>query len=169
MKTIVGLLFVLLVMTNVQARSLHPETFTKTAELLTWDFDQDSYLNNYEVINAQVQVNEVTKIARLVFNVKNNCPPNAFCVAYIPVLTIELPLKTVKSDSCGAVVYTAEENKMPVDGTHQILKITDYSNSICEMVYVADMTIEYSNKFYNRRNAHVVLQQSFFTAEKFQR
>ena len=151
---------------NSNATSLHPDTFSKKAELLTWNLAKDSFLSNKKVEGGVVKVNAVTKTVTIVFDLANNCPPHAFCFAYIPNYTLELPIVSITKDSCGVVTYVAEKNLMPVDGGDEKLVINDNSASLCEIVYPAHTTINYSEKFYDRQHGKLVAHSSYLTADQ---
>jgi hypothetical protein len=156
----------LIVSTSVFARSLHPDTFAKKATLKTWQFDDNSYLSNLDIIAGDIKVNEVMKKVELML-VDDNCPANALCVRG-PLIRIELPLISVEKDSCGVVTYHALSDKMPVDGTRQELIVRDNQLSICEIVYSAHTTIQYNVKFWNRMTRDLIEQESYLTADRLQ-
>ncbi|MBI2519574.1 MAG: hypothetical protein HYV97_04130 [Bdellovibrio sp.] len=166
MKTIFGIICALYLLSSfAHATSLHPDTFSHSAKLLTWNFDSESFLSTKSVRGGTVSVNEVTKEVSIRFDLRNNCPPNAFCIAYIPTYQVTLPLKKVETDSCGNVIYKAERNMMPADGIHQKLVVKDVSRSICEMVYVAPTMITYSEAHFDHHNGKLVKAKSYLTAE----
>ena len=169
MKTIFGIMMAVYLFSSfAHATSLHPDTFSQSAKLLTWNFENDSFLASKNVRGGTVTVNAVKKEVSIRFDLRNNCPPNAFCLAYIPTYEITLPLKKVETDSCGSVIYTAERNMLPVDGTHEKLVVTDVSHSYCEMVYVAPTMIKYSESFFDRLNGKFVKTKSHMTADRLE-
>ncbi|HAZ13436.1 MAG: hypothetical protein A2X86_14570 [Bdellovibrionales bacterium GWA2_49_15] len=169
MKTIFGIICAICLFSSfAQATSLHPDTFTQSAKLLTWEFDAESFLSTRGVRGGTVSVNAVSKIISIRFDLRNNCPPHAFCIAYIPTKEVTLPLKKVVTDSCGSVTYTAELNKLPVDGIHEKIVVTDVSQSICEMVYVAPTMITYSEGYFNHQDGKFVKTKSYLTADRLE-
>ena len=165
MKTLI-LLFAIITTTAASATTLHPDTFLRTAELRTWDFDQDSHLKDLDITGGRLRVNAVRKQLSLVFDLAWSCPPNALCAMVMPEHRIDLPIVEIKRDSCGVVTYKAERNMMPADGTHQIITVKDNTHSVCEILYPAPTIITYSVAFYNRMSAEVINQKSFFLADQ---
>lgn len=151
---------------NSHARSLHPDTFAKKAELVTWNFAKNSILKNQEILGGVVKVNNVTKQASILFELANNCPPNAYCIEIVRAHTLELPIVSVKKNSCGEITYTAEKNMMPVDGLHKKLEIRDTTFSVCDIVYPAATMIKYSEKFYDRIQGKLIERTSHLTADQ---
>jgi len=169
MKNLLALLVLLASsLMTAQATSLHPDTFAKQAMLLTWNIDERSYLASKEIIGGNIKVNVVTKKLELVIDTRFDCPPNALCAAFIPQIKFEIPLESVKTDSCGVVVYKAYEDKRPVDGKLTRIVVRDNSNSICEMVYVAHTMIKMETAGYNRISGEEIRTTSTFTADLLQ-
>lgn len=159
-------LVVLSVISTAQARSLHPETFTRSASLLTWDFDPSSRLAEVDILEGSIRVNAVTKVVKLTLQYPFPCPIGMICMQVIENEVIELPLTEVKRDGCGVVVYTAQKDKRPVDGALTEIIVRDNSRSVCEIIYPAMTTLEYNVRFYNRMTRDEVVQNSYLTAEK---
>ncbi len=152
--------------TQAQARTLNPETFVKTAQILTFDFDQDSSYSQREFVGGEIRVNAVTRHAVLTLQPAYYCPPNALCAPFVESIKIELPITNVEKDGCNIRTYTAMKDERPVDGSLKELVIKDYSHSPCEMVYVAPTTIQYTLKYYDRLHGRGVEQNSRFTADE---
>ena len=167
-KIILTLLFVFCGVSSANATSLHPDTFLQSANLLTWDFDVDSHLRHLDVTDGTLTVNPISKVASLTFNLANTCPPNAFCLIYIPEFKIQLPITKISKDRCGVVTYVAERNMMPADGAHEKLVIKDTSFSVCEMFYPSATIISYDETFVNRIEHRTETRHSQMTAEKLQ-
>ena len=170
-KIILTLLFVFCGVSSANATSLHPDTFLQSANLLTWDFDVDSHLRHLDVTDGTLTVNPVSKVASLTFNLANHCPPNAYCLHYLPYAPdykIQLPITKTSKDRCGVVTYVAERNMMPADGVHEKLVIKDTSFSVCEMFYSSATIISYDETFVNRIEHRTETRHSQMTAEKLQ-
>jgi hypothetical protein len=167
MRHLFKLVLVGLIFTNVAlARSLHPETFTRKAELISWDFDPSSNLAKLDILDGQVKVNAVTKYVSLSFQYPMPCEPNMFCAAVMESTEIKIGLVEVVKDGCGVVTYTGRQDKRPVDGAMTEIIVRDNSNSICEILYPAMTTIELNYSFYNRLTGQEIVQNSFLRAQQ---
>lgn len=100
----------------------------------------------------------------------HRCPPGNMCPAYMqpPLMTAELPIIDVTTDSCGARIITAEENKMPVDGVLQRITITENSKNICKYLrYVYPVEGQYLQQYATRQTEETVSLNASFVGSTF--
>lgn len=126
-------------------------------------------------INANEQFGSNPHSGHIVFDSTNNtlnltilfaghrCPPGSFCPAYLPApLFVNLPIVKVKTNTCGAKVLVAEEDKLPVDGAYKKLTITDNSTNHCNYVLpIPAVAGEYTESYMDRRNGVITLKATF--------
>ena len=63
---------------------------------------------------------------RLVVLSESNCTTGMVCTAQMPAsLTVQLPIKSIETDSCGIQTIKAELDSRPADGYLQQLTVTD--------------------------------------------
>lgn len=170
MKTIFGIICAICLFSSFSHATIYnPEAFAKSAKLLTWNFDSDSFLSGQRIRGIRggtVKVNVLTREVSIRFDLRNNCPPNIFCMAHIPSYEIKLPLKKFfKIDDCGVVTYTAERNMLSADGAHEKLIVKDVDRSICEGVYDAPTLITYTSAHFDHLSEKLVRTKSDLTAE----
>ena len=85
-----------------------PRHFFTSAKLLTWNFENDSFLASKNVRGGTVTVNAVKKKSQFALTSGTTVLPMLF-VAYIPTHEITLPLK--KSKPIAAVVFSTPLNE----------------------------------------------------------
>ena len=55
------------------------------------------------------------------------------CIAMMPApVIIDLPLLKTTQDACGSTLFTAKRDARPVDGSLEMIKITDHSTRTCK-------------------------------------
>ena len=112
------------------------------ANLQTFNMDAASPLAQRDIRFGTIKIDfahqEVTLILNPAF--RCNAPAGAMCMMVMPQpVEVTLPLKSVTTDGCNAIVYEAEVNYLPVDGNGKFLTVIDNSNNYCEM-YPLHMT-----------------------------
>lgn len=126
--------------TSAEARSLHPDTFKKTSQLIEFDLPK----NMHELLPSVLTIDSVKKTATLILNPRPFCPPGHFCAAVMPQpIVYTLPIVDSKQDNCRVTRYVARKDQRPVDGSLEQLLIIDRTNSICEsMADVSHLKVE---------------------------
>ncbi len=91
----------------------------------------------------------------------NQCPPNRMCAMVLRrPLMVELPILSVKTDSCGIRHVVAAQDSRPVDGILQQITILDPSQMTCKTFVAVKATATYKTAFYDRLNAKSVVEES---------
>ncbi|MDZ4661924.1 MAG: hypothetical protein SGJ18_09950 [Pseudomonadota bacterium] len=139
-----------------------------SANLTKWNLDQQlSYANDIE--SASVSVDLITKKINLTLNKKFYCPPEVYCAQSMPApIIISLPLVTIQSGICGTTVYIAEENKLPVDGIRQMLKVHDnreFSSHCLAIQSFPETAVVYETERYGRMNRQIFKTHSTLAGE----
>ncbi len=83
-------------------------------------------------------------------------------------LIISLPLVAFEEGACGIKIYTADENKMPVDGIHQTLRVYDNQDFSlhCQSIRAVPATeVVYETESYNRMTPQIFKTYSTFQGE----
>lgn len=133
MKSIITQLIVVLSLVAVNitanATSLKPEYLS--ADLIDIQLDPNLYYPNTPA-GGHIIVDEIGgKISLTVFG-KYHCPKGLYCTAVMPApLRVELPLVSIEQNECGDIVYTAQRDSRPADGSLQVLTVTDNTEFSC--------------------------------------
>jgi hypothetical protein len=138
----------------------------KSARLTHLDLDPHAF-GNLSFTSGNVIVDTTARSATLTLYRATDCPAGRACsrVAYPPTV-IELPLVSSRKDQCRALVYTAEVDRRRVDGSLQVLTITDHTTSECRtMPLFSPVTITYETDGFDR--AGHVTSYSRFDADPF--
>jgi hypothetical protein len=152
---------------SANATSLHPDTFVQAARLTDIRMDK-GYTDT--VVAAQIQVNMVTKVARLTLKHPTICGSarvgQPACLGFRSDTVIEVPIVSSHIDTCGSRVITARKNMMPVDGPLVQLVIKDNRTMTCKtFVAVPGTEVYYKMQFYNRFQGGLITQESVLTGE----
>lgn len=170
MKKIILLIALVSAFTS-NARSLHPNTFIKSATLTSFtNIDQDSHLAKLNIIGGNVSINELKNEVALNLEYAPVCRPHLFCAAVLMNHKIELPIVSRYTDRCNNHVVIAKRDERPVDGVLSQLVIVDHSENRCPTFIALPATsISFETEFYSRINAEAVRTMSTFEAEKLER
>lgn len=114
---------------------------------------------------------EIPEYGSLVFNDKEvllhvaiglDCAPNAPCPAYMPAaISTLLKVVSVKKSSCGDV-YIAKKIQRLVNGILvEEVKVTDYSNALCEIYLPHVVLAEYTEKRVHSLGATILKKGNF--------
>lgn len=91
-----------------------------------------------KVLKGSVEVKEHEVVLILTID---TCPKGALCVLGPVDRLIRLPVVSIETDGCGAVVYTATKDLRPADGPFQQIIVADNTRNMCESVLPWDPTI----------------------------
>mgnify|MGYP001601759421 CR=1 FL=1 len=130
------------------------------------DLDPHAF-GNLHFTSGEVTLYTAARKATLTLYRATDCPEGRACsrVAYPPTV-VELPLVSTQKNQCQAVVYTAKVDRRRVDGSLQILTITDNSTSECRTLPLfSPVTATYETDGFNR-SGHVT-SYSTFNADAF--
>lgn len=155
MKT---LLLTAALLISATASALVPTSGMKQFTIVDAQFSTN-HVRNPENGTLTLDLNE-SKVTLTVLQ-HNNCPINAMCILSMPMpLIVELPIVKIEQDSCGTQIITALHDSRPVDGALEIITVTDYSSTFCEMFlpYIAKAT--YKTKYFNRINGKQITNLS---------
>lgn len=109
-----------------------------------------------DYINSKIKINLMTE---------SICPANVFCDISQIMTTFSAPLISRKVGACGEFIYTAHENKMPVDGNDLTIIVTDNHFLKCKMLPLAPVVVKISKKFYDRLNGKLVKNEGTLLAD----
>lgn len=143
---------------GANATVINPDTFTQVAIMRTIQMDK---MYSKFVDQAVVTVNVPAKKATL-FLGSSRADQGT---------TIELPIVTVTQNRCGARIYIARRNMMPVDGALQELTITDNTTSHCMHAqpmaarWIGPTQVTYKEQFYSRMGPAMTTLESYFAGE----
>lgn len=159
----------LILSTSANARSLHPDTYARFAELTKWQV-KHSFSPVSQVAGAQIKVNSLQKEIVLTVNLKSSCKPNRPCprVAVPASRSIKLEMTDMVVDACGITTFTAEEDDRPVDGLYRKLTVISNAHNICmgSVFEPNKMTsVKYETRFWNRINRGETVTHSSFTGK----
>lgn len=82
---------------------------------------------------------------------KHTCPPNMMCAQFMPApLIVELPITSLKTDSCGIHTIVAREDKRPVDGSLSVMTIKDATDMTCKTLVAVANEASYQTSYVDR-------------------
>ncbi len=169
MKTLLSILLSVTMLQSAQARSVRPKVLS--AKLTSISIDpKNEYLAQEKLTgNGYIVVNKTTRTITLQLERQFFCPPGLRCPQVMPEpVLITLKNLTVSHGFCGGTIYSASEDKRPVDGALQALSVMDNTtlNPACgDMSYLAPTEISYDTES-GHMSGHIVKTHSEFTAEK---
>lgn len=140
-----------------------------SADLRNQFIDAEQF--NYQTIRGgQVYVSEQNKTITLYVQPVLNCDPDKICPAYMPpAIKIELPLVSVEETTyCGGRVYTAQQDLRPVDGSLQVIIVSDdtrFYDSCVGLLPVPPVSVSYQRKGYSLLNRSEYNYVSTFVGE----
>ncbi|MEM7645480.1 MAG: hypothetical protein AAF203_01110, partial [Pseudomonadota bacterium] len=147
MKSIIIILasFITLFATQGQAKAMviGDESAYKAAILDQFEIDHDymGYINR-----GSVAVDLINETVTLYLSQYVECPEGMACATVLPEYhEIKLPLISVSEEGCGATVYKAQVNNMPVDGLLETLTVTDYTTLQCRILMPYMTKVVYSS------------------------
>lgn len=148
MKTLATLLSTLVVLGSINADARSMRQDFESAEITHMNIDAKSQLATERLDGSGlVYINHTQNTATLQLNRKFYCPPGRFCAQVMPApVIITLPIKKVSEGACNSIIYVAAEDKRPVDGMYQGLRITDnkrFSESCLNTRFVDSTFVEY--------------------------
>lgn len=126
-----------------------PKLNTTFADLIYFDLDKNSGLNDYHFENGFVKISNDEIIVHIAQK-PIDCPPGAFCVQMMPI-TQEFKAKLInKTTSCGSLIYQAVADLTRVDGDRIEITVADHSSRVCEDVVPFITEIKVKETFYDR-------------------
>lgn len=114
-----------------------------------------------EITGGRMLINDKVVQIQLYGNVLCSTPDaqNPVPDCMIPtVVDVDLDIQSVTKTGCGDV-YSAEENKMPVDGAHTILNVVDYTTAQCKMFFENAAEASLTIKHYKKFTAEIAIRQ----------
>lgn len=94
------------------------------------------------------------------------CPANKMCAQVMPMpLSVELPIKSMQTDSCGIHHVVAAVDQRPVDGDLQQLSVDDPTDITCQTFVAVIPQAQFLTSFYDRINGGVVKNVSTMQLE----
>ena len=134
LTAVTGTLIILLASVGASARSLRPMTYVLSANIESMNIGQDSHLSEMAIYGGQIKIDQVKKEISLEENHAPKCAPGFACPEVLLIHSITLPIVSQTTDSCGAMVYTAERDLLPIDGTREVLIVRDNNFNKCHLV-----------------------------------
>ncbi len=132
MKKLIPILMFVAALAGLKAAyadSLAPKVVE--AEIMRVEMDP-SFPGGESIIGGFVRVNYEARTVRLTLERKFHCPPGRLCAMVMPhPVVIELPITDIRADRCGGTYVTAMEDKRPVDGAFQEIRVSDRSARVC--------------------------------------
>lgn len=170
MRKLIATVSLLILIGPTHARTpMQPKTLK--SEVNTAFIDKVGPFAGKRMISGDVIVNQKDRELTLFLVLGPVCTPLLACPSYMQNEVIKLQNMKGAKDICGVETYSAELNKMPVDGIKQELIVVDYSKSTCPtphyLPYV-DTKITYKTTRYNRRESRPIKSNNVFYAEKLE-
>ena len=110
---------------------------------------------------AQLILNFDKSEVELNIQVAFRCPEGRICAQVMPVpVSVELPIVSVKTDSCGVRVVEAQLDNRSADGELQNIEIVDPSHITCETLGLISPKATYTTSYTDHRNGQTVVNQS---------
>lgn len=145
------------------AQLIPPQRISYRATLTEMNLDPQL---SFSAVGGFVEIELTGGKITLALHLSADCPPNAACDPN-PTRFIELPLVTTQTDSCGITTYRAAEDKRPMDGIYQELKVHDYSQAVCGGRPLAPTVITYDTRGYSRMEHEYATHSSFGATELY--
>ena len=96
-----------------------------------------------------------------VVEIHQPCPKGMMCTMDIRApLHVELPVVSVKADSCGVKTIVARQDMRPVDGALEQITVTDPSHMTCQTLVAVVPQATYTTQYFDRRNGKNVTDES---------
>jgi hypothetical protein len=131
------------------------------------EIDLDPALTRAKYITGRVTVDYEKGFVRVVLLERNSCDRRGACLPVMNDFRVQLPIKGVKSDSCGSRMILAEENRMPADGAHQRLVVRDNRARTCRDIRPGT-EITYGTRHFDRIHGREVRTNSTMSGEALQ-
>jgi hypothetical protein len=155
-----------IVIALVSLASVNAFAAPKSARITSMNLDPYAF-NHVAYNHGSITVDGHSRDATLSLYRTIRCAPGALCAQMIAApLTITLEIVSRKTNTCGAVVYSAVSDNRMVDGLRQVLTITDNATNDCKtMRAISPVEVTYETMGMTRKgNLHTV---STFMAEAF--
>lgn len=170
MKKLVITLSLLTLIGAAQARTpMQPRTLK--SEINSAFSDKVGPLAGKKMLRGDIIVNQRARELTLYLELGLDCEPLMACPSYLKSEIIKLQNMRGVKDSCGVETYSAELDKMPVDGIKEELTVVDYSKSTCPTPYYlpyVDTQIIYKTTGYDKTESRLIKSKNIFYANKLE-
>ncbi len=92
-----------------------------------------------------------------------NCAPGMMCAQVIRILKAELPITSIKTDSCGIHTVIASKDDRPVDGSLNKVTFSDVTDMTCKTFVAVIPQATYESSFFDRLSGKAVSEKTKLT------
>lgn len=163
MKTLSLLIVTILTSAQVLANNTFRSPIRSVAEIISFNFDKNSNLNEYHFDDGALIFEEKNITVHFAQRAEN-CPKNTLCPAFTPIILDYKAVIIDQSLECGSKVYRAILDDSSVDGSRTEIKIVDHATRTCKdnKEFITEINVKQS--FYDRINNREVIYNHFFGA-----
>lgn len=138
-----AILMAVVAASQADARALETST---SAQITKFDFQNASSLSERKIQQGTITVNVLSKSLTLTLNPSFYCPPNLMCAQVMPrPMAYTASNYVVSTGSCGETIYSAVDDRLPVDGLRIALTVVDHSSDTCKYfapIAMTEITLE---------------------------
>lgn len=172
MKKLITLAALVTMVASINANARTPmQPRVLKADLNKAFLDKTGPLGGHKMAHGEIIVNEKSRELTLYLELGPDCKPNMMCPRYLIGKIIKLQNMKGKRDACNIVTYTAERNKMPVDGIKEETNVVDSSLSTCMAPFYLpyiNTQVTYKTMHYNRMEGKLETSRDMFYGQKLE-
>ncbi len=136
-----NLILALIALTTVSQAHAESTKRAYYAQIKTFQIQADSELSKHTVNSGSLMVDTENNMMSIQLQPSFHCPAGAMCSMVMPApLFFTAPIQDVRIGDCGETIYSGEDNKMTVDGTRQVITVTDNSRNFCQYIIAVPAT-----------------------------
>ncbi len=122
------------------------------------EFTVSSVPVNQGQVTGTIKVDYAASMMKVDLQLAPSCRAGQMCAQILRVFQAELPIKSVKNDTCNIHTVTALEDKRPVDGMLKKLVLTDVADMTCKTLMAVYPEATLDTAYVNRMDGKSVTE-----------